>query len=114
MLAPPTMPTFDALVRFLREYDKLTDAERDAFAVARRKFVADLRAGKGFRAGLRVKRVQGAEDTFEMTWAPDGRAFFRYGDEIRTLFGCASVPTTSSINSSPRYSSQKARVATRR
>ncbi len=84
MLAPPTMPTFDALVRFLREYDKLTDAERDAFAVARRKFVADLRAGKGFRAGLRVKRVQGAEDTFEMTWAPDGRAFFRYGDEIRS------------------------------
>ena len=36
------MPTFDALVRFLREYDKLTDAERDAFAIARRKFVADL------------------------------------------------------------------------
>ena len=77
------MPTFEALARFLREYDKLTEAEKDLFAVARRKFVEDLRAGRGFRPGLRVKRYQGAEDLFEMAWAPDGRALFRYGDEVR-------------------------------
>ncbi len=77
------MPTFDPLPRFLREYGVLTAEERDRFRVARRKFVADLQAGQGFRPGLRVKRVEGAEDVFEMTWAPDGRAFFRYGDEVR-------------------------------
>ena len=34
-------------------------------------------------AGLRVKRVQGTEADFEMTWAPDGRAIFRYGEPVR-------------------------------
>ncbi len=33
-------------------------------------------------AGLRVKRVQGTDADFEMTWAPDGRAMFRYGVEM--------------------------------
>ena len=77
------MPTFDALPRFLREYDKLTDAEKSAFAIARRKFVEDLRAGSGFRPGLRVKGYQGEEGVFEMTWAANGRALFRYGAEVR-------------------------------
>jgi hypothetical protein len=26
-----------------------------------------------------VKRIQGTDDIFEMTWAPDGRATFEYG-----------------------------------
>jgi len=77
------MPTFDALPRFLREYAALTAEERDRFRVACRKFVADIQAGQGFRPGLRVKRVEGTEDTFEMTWPPDSQAFFRYGDEAR-------------------------------
>ncbi len=44
--------------------------------------MADLRAGR-FRRGLRVKAVQGAAGIFEMTWAPDGRATFQYGEERR-------------------------------
>ena len=44
--------------------------------------MADLRAGR-FRRGLRVKDVQGAAGIFEMTWAPDGRATFQYGEERR-------------------------------
>ena len=26
-----------------------------------------------------MKRIQGTDDVFEMTWAPDGRATFEYG-----------------------------------
>lgn len=45
-------------------------------------FVIDLKGG-GFRPGLRVKRVMGTASVWEMTWAPDGRATFEYGDEQR-------------------------------
>lgn len=45
--------------------------------------MADLKAGNGFRAGLRVKGVQGDPGVYEMTWAPNGRATFSYGDSIR-------------------------------
>jgi hypothetical protein len=48
-----------------------------------RKFVADLGPGGKFRAGLRVKGVEGAEGIFELTWAPDGRATFQYGASIK-------------------------------
>ncbi len=44
--------------------------------------VADLQTGRGFRPGLRVKRVEGHENVYEMTWAPDGRATFTYGAEV--------------------------------
>lgn len=44
--------------------------------------MADLRAGR-FRRGLRVKAIQGAPGIFEMTWAPNGRATFQYGEERR-------------------------------
>ncbi|NGO80903.1 hypothetical protein G6045_35380 [Streptomyces sp. YC504] len=45
-------------------------------------FVADLRAGTGFRRGLRVKKMQGYDDVWEMSWAPDGRATFHYGPSV--------------------------------
>ena len=45
-------------------------------------FVVDLKAGR-FRPGLRVKRVQATAGVWEMTWAPDGRATFEYGPELR-------------------------------
>ncbi|MER7177299.1 hypothetical protein [Streptomyces mesophilus] len=45
-------------------------------------FVADLRAGAGFRRGLRVKKTQGYDDVWEMSWAPDGRATFHYGPSV--------------------------------
>ena len=37
-----------------------------------------------FRPGLRVKKVQGAQDLYEMTWAPNGRALFGFEDEMLT------------------------------
>lgn len=75
------MPTYAWLDRFRREYEKLSPAQRRAFQRAITAFVADLRAGRGFRLSLRVKRVQGWPGVWELTWAPDGRATFEYGPE---------------------------------
>lgn len=76
------MPTFERLERFDRDLEALTPQQRAAFLVAVKKFVDDLAAGQGFRKGLRVKGVRGAEGIFELTWAPDGRATFSYGKSI--------------------------------
>lgn len=78
------MPTFFAVVRFQREYRKLSEPDRHRFErVVREQFVPDLQAGS-FRPGLRVRGVEGAPGVFEMTWAPDGRATWEYGAEVRT------------------------------
>jgi hypothetical protein len=74
------LPTYERLPRFDKDVERLTPEERDRFVDAVAKFVEDLRRDR-FRAGLRVKRIQGAPGIFEMTWAPDGRATFEYGDE---------------------------------
>lgn len=77
------MPTHEAPEAFLRQYCNLTPEQRKAFRAALRKFIADLRS-ESFRAGLRVRAVQGLPPGFfEMTWAADGRAIFRYGPEVR-------------------------------
>lgn len=76
------MPTHDELERFLRDYDRLTEEQKDAFAAAVAHFVVDLRDGR-LRAGLRVRGVQGTQGVYEMTWAPDGRATFQYGEPVR-------------------------------
>lgn len=59
---------------------------RTVFADARRKLVEGLATGgpDGLHPGLRVKRVQGSRDVWEMTFAPDGRATFSYGAEVKT------------------------------
>lgn len=75
------MPTHDELAQFLREFAGLTPEEKTRFLAAVRKIVEDMRAGRGFRPGLRVRRVEGHGGVFEMTWAPDGRATFEYGAE---------------------------------
>lgn len=77
------MPTFERLRRFDRDFAALSDAQREAFRSAVRKFVADLERGHGFRQGLRVKGVRGAPGMFELTWANDGRATFSYGESRR-------------------------------
>ncbi|HEV2237757.1 MAG TPA: hypothetical protein VGR57_13950 [Ktedonobacterales bacterium] len=77
------MPTYDAEPRFLRDYARLTSRQSVLFAAAFKKMVADLKAGSGFRKGLRIKGVQGQSGIFEMTWAPDGRATFSYGTSPR-------------------------------
>jgi hypothetical protein len=76
------MPTYDKEGQFDHEFDRLTPAQQRAFLIAVRKLVEDLRRGV-LRSGLRVKRVQRVEEVGEMTWAPDGRATFRYGSSIR-------------------------------
>jgi hypothetical protein len=68
------------LPRFFRDYDRLTQEQRQQFIRALSHFIADLTTGI-FRPGLRVKRIQGTSDVWEMTWAPNGRATWQYGDE---------------------------------
>jgi hypothetical protein len=75
------MPTFAQADRFRRDFAALSPGQKAAFRAAAKKFVADLPSGR-FRAGLRVKRIRGAEGVFEMTWADDGRATFQYGPAV--------------------------------
>ena len=77
------MPTFDITDVFRKDLASLDHLDRRRFEKAVRAFVEDLRRGQGFRPGLRVKKVQGAAGVSEMTWAPDGRATFEYGAEVR-------------------------------
>jgi hypothetical protein len=75
------VPTYTVTRRFRRDLRRLTPAQRTTFRRAVQRFVEDLGTGS-FRPGLRVKRIQGAEGIFEMSWAPDGRATFEHGPEI--------------------------------
>jgi len=77
------MPTYEAYASFWRDWHGLTPQQQRAFRAALQKFLADLRTGH-FRAGLRVKPVQGTHEIFEMSWAKDGRATFQYGHEMRS------------------------------
>lgn len=75
------MPTYERLPGFNADWKDLSAADRKRFCAALAAFVADLRAGGGFRRSLRVKGVQGRRGVFEMIWAPDGRATFSYGPQ---------------------------------
>ncbi len=76
------MPTYARTARFRREYRRLGPAEQRAFLAVVARFVESLAHGE-FDPALRVKRVQGTRGVWEITWAPDGRATFSYGPEIR-------------------------------
>jgi hypothetical protein len=76
------MPTWDKTDRFRDDHARLSADEKERFRRAMARFVDDLKRSQGFRPGLRVRGVQGAPGIFEMTWAPDGRATFEYGDPI--------------------------------
>ena len=75
------MPTNEVRPEFFRDYARLTPEQKVAFKGAVDRFVADLRRGR-FRAGLRVKAVQGHPGIFEMTWGGSGRATFEYGSAV--------------------------------
>ena len=77
------MPTYERSRQFIQQYRGLSREQRRAFRAAVEKFVADLKRGRGFRPGLRVKGIKGSPGMFELTWAPDGRAVFSYGSSIR-------------------------------
>jgi hypothetical protein len=78
------MPTFAVTDRFRKDLTLLDPKDRLRLQRAIAQFVEELssRDRRG-HPGLRVKRVQGAEGVFELTWAPDGRATFEFGREIR-------------------------------
>ena len=77
------MPTWESEGRFKRDYDRLTPAEQARLKAAVRHFVSDLRSpGSRFRAGLRVKGVAGHPALFELTWAPNGRMTFHFGESV--------------------------------
>lgn len=73
------MPTFELDPEFLREWRRLSPADRERFREARRRLVEDLKAKRPIRAGLGVKSFQSEEGVFEFRWAPNGRALFTYG-----------------------------------
>lgn len=78
------MPTFERSRRFVREFRRLPREMQTAFLAALPAFVEALRGRPpAFPARLRVKRVQGSDGVWELTFAPDGRATFEYGDEVR-------------------------------
>ncbi|MGD9890413.1 MAG: hypothetical protein AB7R89_00605 [Dehalococcoidia bacterium] len=76
------MPTYDWTDEFRREFESLSPLRQALFLAAVAKFVDDLRRGP-IRKSLRVKRFRGRPGLWEMTWAPDGRALFEYGEPIR-------------------------------
>jgi len=79
------MPTREALASFWRDWDRLTPQQQRAFREAIAVFVSGLAGGEqAFHPALRVKRVQGHPRIWELTWAPDGRATFEYGQEVRS------------------------------
>ncbi len=78
------MPTREVLASFWRDWDRLPPQQQRAFREAVAQFIADIaNGGQSFHPRLRVKRVQGRPGVWEMTWAPDGRATFEYGTEVR-------------------------------
>ncbi len=77
------MPTYARTARFRREFRRLDPARQRAFLAMVERFVNSLARGQ-FDPTLRVKRVQGTREVWEISWAPDGRATFSYGPEVRT------------------------------
>ncbi|MEU9126541.1 hypothetical protein AB0D08_00235 [Kitasatospora sp. NPDC048540] len=76
------MPTYDQLSTFWDDWKKLTPAMRAAFRIAVAHMIADLKAGGGFRKGLRISKMSGVGDIYEMTFGDDWRATFEYGDAV--------------------------------
>jgi hypothetical protein len=76
------VPTFERLARFDREFRRLPRELQRAFLAALPLLIEALRTKPpAFPPSLRVTRVQGSDGVWEMTFAPDGRATFAYGDE---------------------------------
>jgi hypothetical protein len=77
------VPTFFRTPLAIRQFRRLTPEQRVKFGEALQAFLEDLPA-RQFRPSLRVKRVQGTERDYEMTWEyHDGRAVFTFGDTAK-------------------------------
>jgi hypothetical protein len=76
------MPTHDETERFWRDWRALSAQDQKSFRQAVLEFIEDLATGQ-FRKGLRVKRIEGTDSIWEMTWeGSNGRATFEYGPQI--------------------------------
>ena len=75
------MPTYQVLAAFQRQYGKLDAAQKAAFRRALALFIANLKAGGSFDPQLRVHKLVNTE-IWSLTFAKDGRALFRYGEQI--------------------------------
>ena len=106
------MPIHDEAAAFLRDYRRLTSAQRARFHKALNHFIADLQAmetGKRswFRPSLRVKPVRTTPGLYEMSWAPDTEGLRSHGATLEpkdscTYNGTAAALTASYHNRSPR------------
>jgi hypothetical protein len=76
-------PTFEVRASFAREFARLSREQNRAFRRAVSKFVDALRDEGELPRSLRIKRVQGTRDVWEMSYSGDGRATFRYGTELK-------------------------------
>jgi plasmid stabilization system protein ParE len=74
-------PTYEASTGFAREFTRLSREQDRAFRQAVAKLVDAFRDGREPPRSLRIKRVQGTKDIWEMSYSGDGRATFRYGRE---------------------------------
>lgn len=61
------MPPHDEAPRFWRDWATLSEHDRQLFKLAMRDMVDDLKAGRGFRTGLRIKGLRRKRGVFEMT-----------------------------------------------
>ncbi len=76
-------PTFELSASFAREFARLSREQDQAFRKAVGKLVHALREEREPPRSLRIKRVQGTRDVWEMSYSGDGRATFRYGSEVK-------------------------------
>jgi hypothetical protein len=76
-------PTYDLSSGFAREFDHLPPEQRRAFLKAVDKLIAAMKGAEQPPNSLRIKRVQGTKDIWEMSYSGDGRATFRYGKEVK-------------------------------
>jgi hypothetical protein len=77
------MPTYDKLPRFDKDFAQLSAEDKERFRQAAAKLAEDLNRRRQPRSGLRVRGIEGTTGIFEITWAPDGRATFHYGEPVR-------------------------------
>lgn len=68
---------------FDKQFDALSPQEKKRFRAAVAKMVEDLKAGRKIRDGLRIKAYKRWPGTLEMSWAPNGRALFKFGEPIK-------------------------------
>jgi hypothetical protein len=76
-------PTYELRPGFAREFVRMPREQRRAFQAALEKLVEALQEGREPPNSLRVKRVQGTKDVWEMSYSGDGRATYRYGAEVK-------------------------------